>query len=122
MVEESLPHDEVLRVMGGAAMLLVPSVCLEMQPTVVAEALGYGVPVVAVQGNGAADIVEQYGCGETYGAVPIATAIESVLARGDELREHSRDVCERHFAPNAWTERLVQLYESVISGRSGRQE
>lgn len=116
----ALRHDDVLESLRKAAALVVPSMCLEMQPTVVAEALGSGTPVIAREGNGAADIVRSHACGAVYTDKSISDALSAVFEGGDALRATSLQTYRDNFSPEAWVDKLLRLYESVL-GASATQ-
>jgi glycosyltransferase involved in cell wall biosynthesis len=114
-----LDRNEVLSMMAQAAGLLVPSVCLEMQPTVVTEALASGIPVVAYSTNASADLVREFAVGGIYTSrSDLKLALEAVLASGEQLRNRARALYEDEFLPSRWMARVESLYRELIAGAS----
>src|SRR6185436_12523959 len=56
-----LPHDEVRALMLGSRALVFPSVCFEVFPMTLVEAMAAGLPVIASAHGGSAEIVGQIG-------------------------------------------------------------
>jgi len=52
-------HDRLLPLIGRIDVLLVPSLCYENSPTVIYEALNMGLPVLAADIGGAAELVKE---------------------------------------------------------------
>lgn len=99
--------------------LVFPSTCLEMQPTIVLEAMAAGVPIVALSGNAASGLVEQYKCGASYSD---AVSLEIALARIADSRRtagsRGRQAFEQYFTQDAWWQQMEGLYADVLDGGS----
>lgn len=111
---DSAGVDEALRASWG---LLLPSRCYEGFPTVVAEALMHGTPVVALTGNAGADFVADRAVGAVYaGADDLAGALQQV--RDDtELPARCRRAYQDQLTVGAWVAHLMACYESVGAAR-----
>ncbi len=103
---------------AAADMFILPSLS-EGSPNVLLEAMSAGVPIVATDVGGVAEIVSN---NETAlivpggQAVPLAAAIErlledNVLAR--ELAARARQRLAEHFTPGNYDARLFAIYETV---------
>jgi glycosyltransferase involved in cell wall biosynthesis len=116
----SLDPADVAGLMGRAKGLIVPSVCFEGFPTVVAEALRAGTPVIALEGNSAADFVMQESAERTVGAVydsveELRRAMDVVASQ--DLDDACRRVYVRELSAERFVDRLVRLYGDVIASR-----
>jgi glycosyltransferase involved in cell wall biosynthesis len=96
--------------------LVFPSTCLEMQPTIVLEAMSAGVPIVALTGNAASELVDEHDCGESYTDAP---SLKFALARMSENRQivgtRGREAFERNFTQGVWLQEMEKLYAGVFS-------
>uniref|UniRef100_A0A7V4XUJ7 Glycosyltransferase n=1 Tax=Acidobacterium capsulatum TaxID=33075 RepID=A0A7V4XUJ7_9BACT len=128
------PHAVVRRVMETATVLAVPSVraangdC-EGLPTVILEAMERGLPVVAFDGSGAEEAMEDGVNGwlaEAGDEEALAEALLRVLrdpARTRQMGEEARRHVERHLNLAVQTERLEAEYDARIQqGIPGRME
>ena len=110
-----IPRDKLVSDLPSYNGLVFPSICLEMQPTVVLEAMAAGIPVAARAGNAGADLVNESGGGVTYGS---ALGLSAALARAADNRRTfgglGRRAFDQQFCTEKWMERLSQLYEEVV--------
>ena len=114
-----LPRDELLNRMSNYQGLVFPSMCLEMQPTVVIEAMSVGLPVVALRGNAGADLVEIHGAGRTYtGAHDLESALSTARASRTAIGEAGRRAYEDHYLPEEWLAGIQSLYTRVSNEAS----
>lgn len=95
--------------------LVFPSVCLEMQPTVVLEALSAGIPVVALRGNAGADIIQEFGGGVIYEGGQVGSALDEASRRREALGDEGVRVFQANFTPRVWTTRMSDLYEELLT-------
>jgi glycosyltransferase involved in cell wall biosynthesis len=109
-----IPYEEVKRQYAAADLFVHPGVWPEPFGRTLLEAMESGVPVVATDVGGPADVVRA----EELKAPPrdpeaLASAIEwaraNVADTGDQLREYVR----REYAPERVVGRMVGLYEDV---------
>lgn len=112
----SLPRSELLERMADYDGLIFPSVCLEMQPTAVIEAMSVGIPVVAREGNAAADLVKRFGVGRVF---KDRVDLESGLWRARRDREAmgsaGRSAYLGHYSPDEWLAAVEDVYTRVTS-------
>ena len=110
----SLPRSELLDRMADYEGLVFPSVCLEMQPTAVIEAMSVGIPVLAREGNAGADLVRRLGAGVVFQG---CTDLESSLRRVRENREALGSAGRRgylaHYSPDRWLAAIEDVYTQV---------
>ncbi|MDQ3704687.1 MAG: glycosyltransferase [Chloroflexota bacterium] len=115
-----LRHEEVVEMMHGYDVLVVPSLA-ETFGVVVVEAMAAGVPVVATRCGGPEEIVTP-DLGVLVAkadSAALADGITDVLSRpGDFPPAHLRRVAEVRFGHETISARLVELYREVL-GRSG---
>lgn len=112
-----LKRDDLLSSMAHYDGLVFPSACLEMQPTVVIEAMAMGLPVVARRGNAGADLVVSAGCGTTYGdAADLRTGLLAALTSREEMGVRGRAVFRSDFRMDRWIARLEATYERAVAG------
>lgn len=108
-------NDEVLTLLPSYIGVVIPSVCLEMQPTVAIEAMASGVPVLALEGNAAADLAEHVGCGLSYrdasGLTEVMTAVNGERA---PFAAAGRRAFLESFSRTAWVRQATALYASTM--------
>ena len=106
---------ELLDRMPSYEGLVFPSLAIEMQPTVVIEAMAAGLPVLALRGNAGADLVTRFGFGYAYGG-------EEELLEGLDKAAHNRAVLgtagtrayAMYYSPEKWLTAVELLYGEVI--------
>lgn len=105
----------------GAADLVVHTSLADALPTTLIHALGVGVPAVATDVGGIADIVTpRTGLLVRPDAAEIAKAVEALATDAHHRAELGRGARERflaEFAAPVWSARLRAVYESVLPGR-----
>jgi glycosyltransferase involved in cell wall biosynthesis len=87
-------------------------------PLVVREALEAGVPVVVLDGSGAADLIAASSAGAVYldgSPATLMSALEQVISEGLDLRERARRIFERDLTQQAWIDRISELYRQVLT-------
>ena len=112
------PQD-VRREMAAAAVLIMPSTCLEAFPLVLAEAFAAGLPVVASDIGALQEIVEQ---GVTGVRVPagrpdaLAAAVNGLIGDQEALQAYGKAARRTYLArysPSANYQQLLSIYERV---------
>ncbi|MFA6099457.1 MAG: glycosyltransferase family 4 protein [Patescibacteria group bacterium] len=79
-VHGQLPHEEAMIIMSSANLLVMPSIIMENQPTVLLEAVAAGLNVVASDVGGVREMLQGYGTIVPPGDVPaLAKAIRQTL-------------------------------------------
>jgi glycosyltransferase involved in cell wall biosynthesis len=114
----ALSNVEVRTRLGGYTGLVVPSLWAEAGPPLTyVEALAAGVPVVAVEGNGAADDIARHGTGVVVGRdEDPAVALKDVARDRTRLSPRARAVYEQHFSSGAWVTALTNVYREAARG------
>jgi len=111
----SLPNETVKDLIGTAEGILIPSQCLEMQPTVAIEALQFGVPLVAHRNNAAAALITENECGAIYsGPEDISVAISLVSSERNHLSKNARHAFEKFFSETTWLDNQLAEYREAI--------
>ena len=110
----SLSRAELLGRMSEYEGLVFPSACLEMQPTVVIEAMSAGIPIVALKGNAGADLVMRFGAGLVYSnADDLERCLEHARLNRGALGAAGRKAYEQFYAPEKWLSSIEDLYTDV---------
>lgn len=117
--------SQVLSLMQGARLLVVPSICYEGFPVVVAEAFAAGLPVAASRLGALADIIcnGETGLHFAPGDIhDIADVVTQAFGKSDWLRKlgaGARTAYESSYAPAPNLRLLLAVYDDAI--RSARQ-
>lgn len=116
-----LPRSALMNAMSEYEGLIFPSVCLEMQPTTVIEAMSVGLPVVALRGNAGADLVTKFGAGRVYSDANDLERSLKIVSRDRDSFLSSATLAYQQYTPNRWLTNIEDLYTDVIdkATRSG---
>ncbi len=104
--------SEVLELLSGARLSVMPSECYENNPLGVIESLSAGVPVVGAEIGGIPELIAP-GCGLTYtsgDADALTEAIKSAWA-ADYDREAIRTLALGNFSPATHYHHLLDIYK-----------
>jgi glycosyltransferase involved in cell wall biosynthesis len=114
-------HDEVLELMKGARLIVVPSLWYEGFPMTMVEAYAAGLPVVASEVGGLSELVRHGETGLHFPAGDVAALAErlSHLQEHPDKLAHMRHEARREFE-NKYTaqrnyEMLIDIYEKAIA-------
>jgi glycosyltransferase involved in cell wall biosynthesis len=116
-----IPDSELVALMQSADVLVIPSV-YEPFGIVALEGMAAGVPVVASQVGGLAEVVEHEKTGEyVYMRNPesIAWGVERVLSNPGHaawLVKNGREAVERVYSWEVVAKKTTELYEDVVKG------
>lgn len=116
-------RDDLRELLPRATIVVVPS-RREAFSLVAAEAMACGVPVIAADAGGVAEVVAG-GAGLVVprnDPVALAEAVVSLLsdpAARERMGEAGRRIVRERYAPGPHVEALERLYESLIASRSG---
>lgn len=116
--------DEIAR----AVCVVIPSICYENFPVVVAESYGHATPVVASRIGSLAELIEDGNTGVLCRAGDAQALAEAVRVLVDDpalaarLGAAARACYERHFSPQRNLQQLREIYRSVLeeNGAHGR--
>jgi glycosyltransferase involved in cell wall biosynthesis len=106
-----------------ARMLVLPSVCFEMCPLVVPEAMGYGLPVVASRIGSLPEMVADGDTGllfEAGNAGQLADKLTTLWKDPDKCRvmgQAGRERALRLYGEDDYFERLLTVYQKAIDKR-----
>jgi glycosyltransferase involved in cell wall biosynthesis len=112
----SMTSTELRLALPGYTGLVFSSRSLDGGPLVVLEALEAGIPVVARDGSGGADLVRSTGCGRVYSdqeSGGLAGALTAVRGGGDSLRERARASWNDRFSVTKWVAATIRTYEEA---------
>jgi glycosyltransferase involved in cell wall biosynthesis len=118
-----LPKQEVLDLVAGAGVVVVPSRCYENQPLGVLEAFACGAPVVASDHGGIAELVDPGVDGLLFppgDPSALASAVRALLVdpgAGLRLGRAGREKVARRFTPATHLASLHSLYQEAIEQR-----
>jgi len=101
--------------MRSATGLVFPSRWIEVAPQIVVEAMRLGVPIVASEANGVADIVRESGAGATYSdRETLCVALQNVNDARDDMSRRASDYFSANWTKERWQESMVSLYHSLV--------
>lgn len=113
-VEPSMPIDDLRRRLPGFVGLVFPSRWPDVSPQVVVEAMRVGLPVVALEGNVVAELVERTGSGVTYGSGrSLNDALAIVEQELGRFSARAVEVFETEWTRASWLARVEALYRSL---------
>jgi glycosyltransferase involved in cell wall biosynthesis len=118
--------DRLLAAIYASADIVVAPSVLENLPNTVIEAMACGVPAVAFDSGGIADVVrhQETGCLIPFGDVnALAHGIGALLADGNlrvRLGQSARDLVERGFSKSRQARAFVELYRNLAEARAQR--
>lgn len=116
-----LSAGAVHRLMGSAAVVVVPSLWYETFGRTIAEAFAAGTPVAASRLGAMAELVEEGVTGRQFQAgdagdlaVKVRQIVEAAGDQRDAMRRAARATFEARFTPQRNYERLVEIYELAL--------
>jgi glycosyltransferase involved in cell wall biosynthesis len=120
-----LPHDDVRALMLASRALVFPSVCFEVFPMTLVEAMAAGLPVIASAHGGSAEIVGPIGpewLAEPGRAQSWAERLEQLAddAALDAAGACARDLYASQYAPERGIGSLIDAYQAAIDAGSRR--
>jgi len=111
-----MANKELMALVPKYSGLVLPSKWFEGLPTVVLEALGSGVPVIAREGNSAADFFLRNEPTWVYDGsrLSLEAALDSVDSRGSHSRIRARELFVQKFSLQSWVSELENLFRALI--------
>ena len=119
-------HSDTLSLMAEALFLILPAVCSEGFPMVIAEAMACGRPVVASRLGAMAEIIDDGRTGllfEPGNASDLADKARWLLAhpqQAEEMGRNAREEYEKKYTPELNYKMLLQIYEMAIKNKKLR--
>jgi glycosyltransferase involved in cell wall biosynthesis len=116
------PGEQALELMKRARVLILPSICYENFPLVVAEAFAVGLPIIASDLGSLASLVDPGRTGLLFrpnDPKDLADKVRWTLEHSDQLasmRWEARSEFETKYTAERNCERLLSIYESVTEG------
>jgi glycosyltransferase involved in cell wall biosynthesis len=120
-------RTEALAMMREAKFLVVPSICYEASPVVIAEAFATGLPVLASNQGAMASLVEDGLTGrlfETGNPVDLATKASQLACEAQmsgNMRKNARSEFEKRFNEKAGYVRLTEIYQLALDNERERR-
>jgi glycosyltransferase involved in cell wall biosynthesis len=108
-----LARTDIIGLLGRAIALVFPSRWLEAAPLVHIEALAAATPVLAMDGNSVAAMVQEFGGGRAIGWNELAIAALD-FPRDPALHEEARRVFETRHSEAAFLARATRTYGSLL--------
>lgn len=122
---EPLSGQELAAAYGLAEVVAVPSVCLDVFPTVALEAMAAGRPVVVSCFAGTSEIVEDGETGLVVDPRDVGALAEAVLkllrdeAGAARMGEGAQELVEAQFTIERCAGRYLELLDELVRSRSG---
>lgn len=120
-----LDRDALLALLPGYTALIFPGLVWEgAYPLVVREALEAGLPVIAREGSGAADLIRESGAGIVYvgqSRDSLQAAVRHVAEFNGDLRQVARSYFETALTEARWLAQTIEVYEGSRTARGGAQ-
>jgi glycosyltransferase involved in cell wall biosynthesis len=116
-------YSDVLSFLSSALFLVLPAECYEGFPMVIAEAMAYGVPVVASHLGAMAEIVDDGRTGllfEAGNAEDLASKVRWLFEnpeKAEEMGRNARAEYEKKYTPELNYKMLLRIYEMAIENR-----
>jgi glycosyltransferase involved in cell wall biosynthesis len=120
-------HEEVLRLMADAALLVIPNHSYETFGMVAMEAFAVGLPVLASRLGALAELVRDGVTGKLFAAgssEALAATVEWAITYPDELgamRRNARLEFESRYTADANYSQLIRIYESARGDNRARK-
>jgi len=117
-------RDNVMALMRGAALVVVPSECYETSPLAIIEAFAIGSPVIASRLGAMAEMVKDGDTGLLFtagDAADLARTLDSALrspAQMAQLAARARLHFERNYTADNHYSGLIRIYHGAINGRT----
>jgi glycosyltransferase involved in cell wall biosynthesis len=114
--------DAVLQLIGDAEFVVLPSICFEAFPRVIAEAFSKGTPVIASRAGAMAELVDDGRTGLLFTAGDPADLARIVRRQQSDrpafarMRAAARAEFESHFTAELNYASLMQIYARVLAG------
>jgi glycosyltransferase involved in cell wall biosynthesis len=120
-----LPHEEVRALMLGSRALMFPSVCFEVFPMTLVEAMSAGLPVIASAHGGSAEIVGPIGAQWLAEPGQVQSWVERLANLADDDALDAAGACAREiyssqYAPERGVGSLIGAYQAAIDSGSRR--
>ena len=115
-----LSHEKLDEFYKAVRMIVLPSICFEGFPMVLAEAMLYGKPVICSRIGGLPEIVEDGKTGllfESADAEDLSVKIRYLWNRPDLCRKmghEGRKKALREYSPKKYYKRLMEVYQKAI--------
>jgi GT2 family glycosyltransferase/glycosyltransferase involved in cell wall biosynthesis len=117
-----LPHEEMPRALAGLDVLVVPSIWLENAPFVIREAYAAGLPVIASNLGGMAEMVRHEQTGLLFrpgDAVDLRRAIERLIAEPHLLTGLARGAPDMMSIEDD-ARQIIEVYEELVRTQKPR--
>lgn len=113
----SVPHHELIELMGTSRGLIFPSIWLEGMALVCLEALSVGTPVLAFDDIPAGASVTELGVGLAGPRDDLVSLLKEADTSFPALRQHCRSVHATRYTPAAWLRGAEAAYSRAMARR-----
>ena len=113
----AVPHDEVTRQFRSVGVVVNPSLCEDVHPTVVIEAMANARPVVTTELGGAPDMIADAGVVAPPNEAEFSAALHRAAQSARALRVVARRRYVEYFAPEVVLQRQLEIYREVAAAR-----
>ncbi len=113
----AVPHEEVTACFRSAGVVVNSSLCEDVHPTVVIEALANARPVLTTDLGGPPHMIADAGVVASADDGAFAEGLARIAESARDLRPVARRRYEDHFAPAVVVERQLAVYREVMAKR-----
>lgn len=121
-------QDRYVDLMAGAKAIIIPSVCYENFPRIIAEAFAYGIPVIASNVGTLAEIIQDNQTGllfRTGDSEDLAAKIQWLVAHPKErlvMQDNIRREYEKKYTAKQNYQQLIKIYDQAIKNSKDRSK
>jgi glycosyltransferase involved in cell wall biosynthesis len=117
-----LPHEELGRIYARSHVLVTPSLCYDNSPTVIYEAMSYGLTVIGSRIGGIPELIEHGLNGFLFGPGDwrdLRDLMERLILSPENLRKCSEKAHQTslRYTMAHHLHQLTDLYENLVQGR-----
>lgn len=113
-----VPHEEVTACIRASGVVITSSLCDDVHPTVVIEALANARPVLTTDLGGPPHMIGEAGVVSAPDEAAFAEGLATIAGRARSLREVARARYLGHFSPEVVINRQLDIYRQVAAAAS----
>jgi len=120
-----ISNPQYVEYMKNAKFIVIPSICYENFPRIVAEAFAYGVPVLASRIGSIVEIIQEgetgllFNPGDSNDIVEKVDWLQSHNEALEKMRKEARQEYEQKYTPELNYSLLKSIYNEAIESRQG---
>jgi glycosyltransferase involved in cell wall biosynthesis len=109
-----VPYESVMRLYDEAELFVHPGIWPEPFGRTILEAMQFGLPIVATNTGGPAEIIPQEEClCEPENPYSLAKAIERVYSRRTEIGKHNEQYVLENYSPQKVLPQIMEVYKNA---------